>query len=711
MIIIRLLPMRYIAACTFWILALLASGPSYLATAQLSLDTVTPSHGATSISTDAKIEFTFSDVIDTQATFDNDNPDLQDLFLGLDINPDPGAPISVEVNSTGLQISISFSLEPNTQYLVTLTGARSATGAFLDRPYIASITTADSLPSGMVTGKVTMDEGSPVGSLVALFPGSGSLSDNDAIAAAVVLDSLGTYQTDFVPDGAFVVAGFQDRNEDGLVSDPFEDAMGLYDVQNDSVVDPIFIEQGATLNNIDIEMGTLKKTTARQPYPFAQTLAQTAVAGARLGAISAVVDLNGQAPLWQYLLYDPTTEDTVGVVVFGDQFALSDDFLGEENEDDSAGPDLSFPIPDNWIDSKAAVDSVEAGGGAAYRALNAEVDIFALLANLPEGACTLFGNEGFRGRLAIRDPAQLLTELRQFPGKAAKNNNQKAYWVVLYVPTLGFDFPFASCIDAESGTPPPPRETTTARPNLEAAQDAALAWADDAQLVTVAVNPTEGIDTSGIALDWLFAYYSASQNQVQGFFLSDSLVLGQESIDRTELPSIDPLPENWIDSDLATRAADKYSEQFRDRFPDALVSTILGRGLRMEDPSLAVWQFTYLSLSSGSILILDIDALTGLVIRTSVPPLDLPSPIALLENYPNPFSTSTMIPFTLGRPGHVTLSIFDLLGRRITTLFDQVVAPGTYTVPWQPGDLPSGVYVYRLELESQVLTRKMMLQK
>jgi hypothetical protein len=92
----------------------------------------------------------------------------------------------------------------------------------------------------------------------------------------------------------------------------------------------------------------------------------------------------------------------------------------------------------------------------------------------------------------------------------------------------------------------------------------------------------------------------------------------------------------------------------------------------------------------------------------------LPSvPLAyqLMQNYPNPFNPTTAISYQLTATSHVSLAIFDVLGRRVATLVDDVRQPGVYTVRWDASSFPSGVYFYRLEAGDFRATRKLMLVK
>lgn len=89
---------------------------------------------------------------------------------------------------------------------------------------------------------------------------------------------------------------------------------------------------------------------------------------------------------------------------------------------------------------------------------------------------------------------------------------------------------------------------------------------------------------------------------------------------------------------------------------------------------------------------------------------DLPNTANLLQNYPNPFNPSTQISYTLVQPGRVTLTVFDIHGRRVAQLVNnQHTAAGTYTVTFTATGLASGVYFYRLQSGTSVQTQKMVL--
>ncbi|MBD3401733.1 T9SS type A sorting domain-containing protein [candidate division GN15 bacterium] len=94
----------------------------------------------------------------------------------------------------------------------------------------------------------------------------------------------------------------------------------------------------------------------------------------------------------------------------------------------------------------------------------------------------------------------------------------------------------------------------------------------------------------------------------------------------------------------------------------------------------------------------------------------LPEEVALHQNYPNPFNPETRIAFELPVSGRVRLSVYNVLGQEVTTLIDSDLGAGRHEVSWRGTDrsgqaVSSGIYLYRLETQAQVLTRKMMLLK
>jgi hypothetical protein len=99
---------------------------------------------------------------------------------------------------------------------------------------------------------------------------------------------------------------------------------------------------------------------------------------------------------------------------------------------------------------------------------------------------------------------------------------------------------------------------------------------------------------------------------------------------------------------------------------------------------------------------------------TGIPHGDVPGAVAALINYPNPFNPQTTIVYEMVRTDAARLQIFDMGGRLVTTLVAAVVPAGSHSVTWNGRDtdgrdVPSGVYVLRLEAGGQVAHGRMTL--
>jgi photosystem II stability/assembly factor-like uncharacterized protein len=100
---------------------------------------------------------------------------------------------------------------------------------------------------------------------------------------------------------------------------------------------------------------------------------------------------------------------------------------------------------------------------------------------------------------------------------------------------------------------------------------------------------------------------------------------------------------------------------------------------------------------------------TGGLITSVNEPQETPSSFGLKQNYPNPWNALTTIQFELPASSHVTLKIFDEIGREIATLFNGEKPAGKHEVKWNAGQLPSGVYFYRLQAGELISVRKLVL--
>ncbi len=85
------------------------------------------------------------------------------------------------------------------------------------------------------------------------------------------------------------------------------------------------------------------------------------------------------------------------------------------------------------------------------------------------------------------------------------------------------------------------------------------------------------------------------------------------------------------------------------------------------------------------------------------------SKFELEQNYPNPFNPSTVIKYQTAERSNVTLTVYNSIGREISTLLNEVKPKGTFTIEFDGSNLPSGIYFFRLQAGTFTDTKKMVL--
>jgi hypothetical protein len=90
---------------------------------------------------------------------------------------------------------------------------------------------------------------------------------------------------------------------------------------------------------------------------------------------------------------------------------------------------------------------------------------------------------------------------------------------------------------------------------------------------------------------------------------------------------------------------------------------------------------------------------------------EVPDRFSLSQNYPNPFNPMTNVKFQIPNAGFVKLIVFDILGREVSTLVNEELKQGTYSVNWNAVNNPSGIYFYRLITGDFIKTKRMILLK
>ncbi|MCX6142129.1 MAG: T9SS type A sorting domain-containing protein [Ignavibacteriales bacterium] len=106
------------------------------------------------------------------------------------------------------------------------------------------------------------------------------------------------------------------------------------------------------------------------------------------------------------------------------------------------------------------------------------------------------------------------------------------------------------------------------------------------------------------------------------------------------------------------------------------------------------------------------DAYANLTTGITAPPESgTPKTFSLDQNYPNPFNPATTFSFSIPSTSFVSLKVFDVLGREVTTLVSAIMSAGSHVVTWNAGALPSGIYVYQMWAGTSMETKKCMLIK
>jgi hypothetical protein len=127
----------------------------------------------------------------------------------------------------------------------------------------------------------------------------------------------------------------------------------------------------------------------------------------------------------------------------------------------------------------------------------------------------------------------------------------------------------------------------------------------------------------------------------------------------------------------------------------------------------SVYGYFYARDYSGIVIRLPYNAPESLITFTVN---QVPTSYVLYNNYPNPFNSSTTLSFDAPKPEHVELSILNILGQHIATIFSGEIQSGRNTFLWDGTNakgihIASGVYIYRLKTSSTVIAKKMLLLK
>ncbi len=221
----------------------------------------------------------------------------------------------------------------------------------------------------------------------------------------------------------------------------------------------------------------------------------------------------------------------------------------------------------------------------------------------------------------------------------------------------------------------------------------------------------------------------------EAYFSGNSFDIIPEGVTYADLETIS---ETIIDSDSAVTIANAAgAAAFRDNlgadFDLVRLDIQVQAGNRFwlhpegVDSSLVTWTVRFLrtsrhktteeyELESAEYLI---NAETGTVIDSMVITSneeddlisDIPDETSLGQNYPNPFNPTTTIPFSLKEAVNVEITIYNMLGQKVTSLVNEKFTAGNHFATWDASSLASGMYIYRLKAGNVVKTKKLMLIK
>ncbi len=455
----------------------------------------------------------------------------------------------------------------------------------------------------------------------------------------------------------------------------------------------------------------------------------------------------GTGEEWGLLYYNSTTEVALafGVNPFGVGFVDTLDtqeFLEDLELEGATFEDLA-PLPSSFFDSDSAAIVAEENGGSEFRQGSADylyVEYIALNAPtlLPEG---ITADGGVWGVIYSKESF----------------NEQ----------TFNYEFSELDIfIDLEDGTflgaNLQEDEPFTALDGRAAADTLALKFYEDNKLYLIDARGSIFVDpeideqkkANAITDENLeiaegkfffieYRYYSQLNNAETPLFVDANGEAHFSGNTFSPLPEgvsyldLNSISESIIDSDSAVATANAegaaaFMNNLGADFDLARLDLEVQAGNRYwlhpegVDSSLITWTVRFLRTSkhkttgeyeyeSAEYLI---NAETGAVIDAMVitsnednPLSDIPNETTLGQNYPNPFNPTTTIPFSLKEAVNVEITIYNMLGQKVTSLVNERFTAGNHLATWDASSMASGMYIYRLKAGNVVKTKKLMLIK
>ncbi|MXZ05127.1 MAG: T9SS type A sorting domain-containing protein [Rhodothermaceae bacterium] len=232
-------------------------------------------------------------------------------------------------------------------------------------------------------------------------------------------------------------------------------------------------------------------------------------------------------------------------------------------------------------------------------------------------------------------------------------------------------------------------------------------------------TPWKGVFSVLVPEDWDFVSAEYTASDMNGDVGSGSLVVSPEWTDSTEKAIPAPMGMKWIGtiSDVGYLHADTLIAETIMRVQVGQTTGDFGIGYVVTKESYAPTCDWFMNCPGGTGTngadssmnnMITVMGTTGI---EDVTEKGIPSQFVLEQNYPNPFNPSTTIRYAVEEATSVRLRVFDVGGREVAQLVNETKSPGVYETKFEADNLPSGIYLYRLEAGEFSETRSMILNR
>lgn len=472
---------------------------------------------------------------------------------------------------------------------------------------------------------------------------------------------------------------------------------------------------------------------------------------------------NGENIIWEVYGYDAVKDSAFALTVS----LLGTEFNGYIGSEEAEFPDtVSFsdlePLPTEFIDSDSAAIIVEDNGGWEFR------DYFSGEYDFWEMELTALDNfwELAEDTLISDAPVMWTAEYYGFSYDPLSNFFEEGYFII-YIDIETGEVLYS---DSEIGNGPSMSHITfdeavfiadsvtegflldkdimggitryTNAPVLFKGAKNEVPSSYQKMVSSAVLDHPESIQPDGNAFSWEIFVYDEEEDSVLVLNVTEFDVFISEKFGDDELEDgVDfddmlPLPFTHIDSDSAATLIDAEGAlTFRTSKEEAeldwywqaelqLMHQYWDYPLDMTPTAPITWRAEYYAWAIDTetnefyedSLTVYLDAESGDVLFSTVivsndEEPDAPEQFSLSQNYPNPFNPSTNIPFTLSEASKVEISIYSILGQKVATVVNDLYPVGSHSIQWNAQNLASGVYIYRMQANGFVQTRKLILLK